>query len=160
VPAAIGRCRPTRLLGKGGQRVVYRAHVPRLARDVAVKTVTRGRRAPECLVAGACNVAFLEHPVIVPLYEFKFGQITPFLICRDAGGQPLTALIDRPEPSPIHRSARMLIGALDAIGYAHRQGLLNRDLHPPPPQRAGRSRWTCSSTRFRRRLGHVRRHHR
>jgi eukaryotic-like serine/threonine-protein kinase len=130
LPAAIGRFRPTRILGRGGQGVVYLAHDPKLDREVAVKTLTRGKRTPDRLIAEARNVAKLDHPGIVPLYEIELGNDTPYLIYQFAEGQPLTKLIEAAEPGAIHQSVRLIIGVLDAIGYAHSQGILHRDLSP------------------------------
>ncbi len=130
LPTAIGRFLPTRILGRGGQGVVYLAHDPKLDREVAVKTLTRGKRTPDRLIAEARNVAKLDHPGIVPLYEIELGNDTPYLIYQFAEGQPLTKLIETAEPGAIHQSVRLIIGVLDAIGYAHSQGILHRDLSP------------------------------
>ena len=130
LPIAIGRFRPLRVLGRGGQGVVYLAHDPKLDREVALKTLTRGKRAPDRLIAEARNVAKLDHPGIVPLYEVELTDDVPYLIYQFAEGQPLAKLIDAAEPRPIHQTLRLIVGILDAIGYAHSQGILHRDLSP------------------------------
>lgn len=130
LPATIGRFRPMRVLGRGGQGVVYLAHDPKLDREVAIKTLARGRRAPERLITEARNVARLDHPGIVPLYEVEMTGEVPYLVYRFAEGRPLAALMDTGEPAPIHQTLALVIGVLDAIGYAHSQGILHRDLSP------------------------------
>ena len=130
LPAAIGRFRLLRVLGRGGQGVVYLAHDPKLDREVALKTLTRGKRTPDRLIAEARNVAKLDHPGIVPLYEIELTDDAPYLIYQFAEGQSLAKLIDAAEPCPIHQTLRLIVGVLDAIGYAHSQGILHRDLSP------------------------------
>ncbi len=130
MPAQIGRFRPLRVLGKGGQGVVYLAHDPKLGREVAIKTLVRGGRSAERLVNEARNVARLDHPGIVPLYEIEFAQDLPHLVYQFAQGTPLKALIETSERPPVHRLVRIMIQLLEAMAYAHGQGILHRDLSP------------------------------
>jgi serine/threonine protein kinase len=130
LPATIGRFRPTRVLGRGGQGVVYLAYDPKLEREVAIKTLTRGKRTPDRLIAEARNVAKLDHPGIVPLYEIELTDDAPYLIYQFAEGQSLAALMENAEPGAIHQTVSLIVGVLDAIGYAHSQGILHRDLSP------------------------------
>ncbi|MGD9602946.1 MAG: HDOD domain-containing protein [Gammaproteobacteria bacterium] len=129
LPDAIGRFRPRRVLGRGGQGVVFLAHDPKLDRDVALKTLPRGQRASERFISEARNVAKLDHPGIVPLYEFEFAGTSPYLVYQFAEGQPLAARIGT-EPLPIHETLTLVCAVLDAIGYAHARGILHRDLSP------------------------------
>lgn len=131
LPAAIGRFIPLRVLGQGGQGVVYLARDPKLDREVAIKTLARGSsRSTERLVNEARNVAKLDHPCIVPLYEIEFIGETPHLVYQFAAGTPLKAFIDRHEAMEPKRAIRIMSQVLDAIGYAHARGILHRDLSP------------------------------
>ena len=130
LPATIGRFVPLRLLGQGGQGVVYLARDPKLDREVAIKTLTRGSRNPERLVNEARNVAKLDHPGIVPLYEIEVVADVPHLVYQFVAGSPLKTFIDRHEAMEPKRAVRIMIQVLDAIGYAHTRGVLHRDLSP------------------------------
>ncbi len=131
MPPAIGRFKPLRVLGRGGQGVVYLAHDPKLGREVAVKTLVQGKVASERLITEARNVAKLDHPGIVPLYEIELGESSqPYLVYQFAEGRPLASLMENGDKLPVHRALKLVIDVLDAIGYAHRQGIVHRDLSP------------------------------
>lgn len=130
LPSRIGRFEPLRVLGKGGQGVVYLARDPKLDRQVALKTLRRGQRDPERLINEARNVARLDHPGIVPLYEIDVAGTLPFLVYQFAAGLPLGRYIGGADALPAHRALRIIQRVLEAVGYAHEQGLLHRDLSP------------------------------
>jgi len=130
LPARIGRFEPLRVLGRGGQGVVYLARDPKLDRQVALKTLRRGHRDPERLVNEARNVARLDHPGIVPLYEIDVAGGTPYLVYQFATGLPLGRYIGAADTLPAHRALRVIKRVLEAVAYAHAQGLLHRDLSP------------------------------
>ena len=130
LPNRIGRFEPLRVLGRGGQGVVYLAHDPKLGRQVALKTLLRGSPNAERLITEARNVAQLDHPGIVPLYEIDVAGTTPYLVYQFSAGRPLKNHISAGERLPVHRTLRVIAQVLDAIGYAHAQGLLHRDLSP------------------------------
>lgn len=130
MPARLGRFIPTKVLGCGGQGIVYLARDPQLDREVAIKTLLRGRCSSEQLIHEARNVAKLDHPAIVPLYEIEFEGDVPHLVYQFAIGQPLSTLIVATERPPVHRVLRLMAQVLDAISYAHEQGVVHRDLSP------------------------------
>ena len=130
LPAAIGRFRPLRVLGRGGQGVVYLADDPELGREVAIKCLTHRTRDPARLLNEARNVARLDHPGIVGLFEIELDHQPPYLVYQFAPGVPLTSVRDGAEPLPAKRVVDIMIKALDAVSYAHQQGILHRDLTP------------------------------
>lgn len=130
LPTSIGRFEPVRVLGKGGQGVVYLARDPKLDREVAIKTLSRGSRDSERLINEARNVAKLDHPGIVPLYEIELADEIPYLVYQFAAGTPVKAFIERHELPEVHRTIRIIGQVLEAIGYAHGHGILHRDLSP------------------------------
>ncbi len=130
LPARIGRFEPLRVLGQGGQGCVYLARDPALDRQVALKTLRRGHRDPARLIQEARHVARLDHPGIVPLYEIDVAGATPCLVYAYAPGLPLGGYIGGAERLPAHRALRIVERVLEAVGYAHGQGLLHRDLSP------------------------------
>ncbi len=128
LPARIGRYQPLSVLGRGSQGVVYLAEDPKLHRRVAIKTLhgraTDGRR----LQQEARLVSALEHPSIVPLYDFGEQGGNPYLVFQYVEGTPLRSLYGTPmEPS---RAIELISQVLEAIGHAHDKGVLHRDLTP------------------------------
>ena len=130
LPASIGRFVPTGVLGRGGQGVVYIANDPDLGREVAVKCLSHRTRDPEKLLNEARNVARLDHPGIVALFEAEAAHEPPYLVYQFAPGSPLKTLCDTRDPLPVNRVARIMVKLLDAVHYAHGQGILHRDLTP------------------------------
>ncbi len=101
LPAAIGRFVPTRVLGRGGQGIVYLAFDPRLDREVALKTLTHRTRDPAKLLNEARNVARLDHPNIVGLFEIELEHEPPYLVYQFAPGRPLSEFIAGSEPAHV-----------------------------------------------------------
>ena len=66
----------------------------------------------------------------MPLYEIDIADGAPYLVYQFAEGRPLTALFDGGDTLPVHQTLTLVIAILDAIGYAHGQGIVHRDLSP------------------------------
>ncbi|MCB1747808.1 MAG: HDOD domain-containing protein [Gammaproteobacteria bacterium] len=130
LPSAIGRFRPTRVLGRGGQGVVYLADDPDLGREVAIKCLSHRTRDPEKLVNEARNVARLDHPNIVALFELELAHEPPYLVYQFASGSSLADYTRTNTPLPVKRIVNIMIAVLDGIHYAHQKGILHRDLTP------------------------------
>jgi WD40 repeat protein/tRNA A-37 threonylcarbamoyl transferase component Bud32 len=121
------------LLGRGGMGVVFKARHQKLGRTVALKMILAGELASDSVIqrfqAEARAVAQLEHPGIVPLYEFGEHQGLHYFTMGFIDGPTLSkALLDGPLPS--RESARMLRDIALAMDYAHRHGVIHRDLKP------------------------------
>jgi WD40 repeat protein len=113
--------------------VVYRAHDPTLNRVVALKLMVAGQFAGEREVkrfrSEAQAAARLDHPNIVPIYEFGELEGHPFLSMRFVDG---TDLADQLAGKPMdgRRIAQLMSTLARAIHYAHQRGVLHRDLKP------------------------------
>lgn len=133
VPHKIGRYEIKGELGRGGMATVYRAHDPHFKRDVALKLLPvqlgldpmfrqRFKREAE-------TVAALEHPAIVPVYDFgeENGQL--FLVMRlMTGGSLADKLANGRMPmADVVRVTERIASALDR---AHLLGIIHRDLKP------------------------------
>jgi eukaryotic-like serine/threonine-protein kinase len=106
------------LIGKGGMGEVYRAHDPRVGREVAVKVSTE--RFSERFDREARAIASLNHPNICQLYD-----IGPnFLVMELIEGESPTG------PLPLEDALRIARQITDALDYAHEKGVVHRDLKP------------------------------
>ncbi len=120
-------------IGEGSFGVVYRAIQPHVDREVAVKMV-RARLAndPDFIrrfESEAQMVARLEHPHIVPLYDYWREPDAAYLVMRLLRGGSLKERIARTSLDP-DEVARLLDQVCSAIATAHRQGIVHRDVKP------------------------------
>jgi predicted Ser/Thr protein kinase len=133
-PRQIGRYRVERLLGKGGFGCVYLAHDDQLRRPVAIKVPRPERFArpedAEGYLAEARVLARLDHPHIVPVHDV--GQTPdglPFVVSKYIEGSDLSCRIRQGQPS-FAASADLVAAVAEALQYAHRKGLVHRDVKP------------------------------
>ena len=133
IPKTIGRYRIKAELGRGGMSTVYLAHDPRFERDVAIKLLPlellhqptfRRRFEREAKV-----VASLDHPAIVPVYDFGEEDGQPFLVMRFMTGGSLGERLTQGSIS-IGESARIMKKLAPALDEVHTHGVIHRDLKP------------------------------
>lgn len=130
LPAQIGKYWVKRLLGSGGMGRVFLAVDPDIGREVAIKLVTLGKdpQANERFLREAQTMGRLNHPNIVTLLEFGVDQQNPFLVLEFLSGEDLSQWMHRPQS--LRDQVRVMLGVAEAIGAAHRMGVLHRDLKP------------------------------
>lgn len=120
-------------LASGGMATIYRAHQPALDRSVAVKIL------PEYLLdqpgfldrfkIEAQAIAHLDHPHILPVYDFGQAQRMPYLVMKYVPGGTLKNLMEAGPIEPA-RAARLLRQIAEALDHAHAQGIIHRDVKP------------------------------
>ena len=132
---AIGfQYRIERLLGRGGMGAVYLAHELALDRDVAIKVLPPEHASTpelrERFKREARTAARLTHPHIVPLHTF--GEVSGLLyfVMGYVAGESLAARIRRQGPFDSEGARTFLASLCDALDYAHRQGIVHRDIKP------------------------------
>lgn len=125
------------VLGVGGMGRVVQAFDKRLSREVALKEViTRehGLRGEleDRLAREASVTARLEHPGIVPVHDAgRLSDGTPFYTMRIVRGRSLaTAIPEARDPVARRQLLRHVLDACQAVGWAHRHGVIHRDLKP------------------------------
>jgi eukaryotic-like serine/threonine-protein kinase len=128
-PLVLDRYALQRRLGTGAFGTVWMARDERLERDVAVKILAR-----ELVVGGrfereARAAARLSHPGIVTLYEAAVDDEGAYLVSELVRGQTLDALLDEGRLSD-RDIVEIGVGLCDALGHAHDQGVVHRDVKP------------------------------
>lgn len=133
-PATIGRFHVLDVLGSGGFGIVYRARDSELDREVALK-VPR----PECINAlggishylnEARNIAALDHPGVVPIYEVAgCGEAPCYTVSKLMTGGSLEQVIRGVRPG-YEQSARLIADVAEALHHSHQRGLVHRDIKP------------------------------
>jgi serine/threonine protein kinase len=120
-------------IGRGGMATVYHAWDPRFERDVALKVLPREMlHDPQFRVRferEAKTIALLEHPAIVPVYDFGEEQGQPFFVMRYMTGG---SLADRMKKGPLslQECARLFERIAPGLDEAHSKGIIHRDLKP------------------------------
>jgi serine/threonine protein kinase len=146
-----GRYQIRRKLGSGGMATVYLAHDPVLGRDVAIKIprVDSPDGAPSAEVldrfqAELRAIGRLNHPNIVTIYDGGQEDGLPYLVMEPVEGETLAQLIRREAPLPLDRTLMLGRQVADALAYAHRQGIVHRDVKPQNVliDRSGRAKVT------------------
>jgi serine/threonine protein kinase len=120
-------------IGRGGMATVYRARQVTMNRVVAVKVLPRHLLHDpsffERFEREVEVISHLEHPHIVPIYEYGQTEGIPYIAMRYLGGGSLETIIRKrlPALSELEKPLRQIAQALD---YAHQQGIIHRDLKP------------------------------
>ncbi len=122
-------------LGRGAMGAVYLAYEVAADRHVAIKVI-----APHLLQAGegmeerfrreARTSAKLSHPHIIPIYSVKDSGRPPYFVMKFVAGCTLHALMNRLGAMPIGMVQGIMHQLAGALGYAHRRGVVHRDVKP------------------------------
>jgi eukaryotic-like serine/threonine-protein kinase len=129
-----GRYRIVRKLGAGGMADVYLAEDQELGRRVAIK-ILDGRHANDAQFIErfrreAKNAAALNHPNIVSIYDRGEAEHTYYIAMEYLDGRTLKELIVGRGPAPVNVSVEYARQILSALRFAHRHGIVHRDIKP------------------------------
>jgi eukaryotic-like serine/threonine-protein kinase len=129
-----GRYRILRRLGSGGMANVYLAEDEELGRQVAIKILNDRHASDESFVERfrreAKNAAGLSHPNIVSIYDRGEAEGTYYIAMEYREGRSLKDRIVAEGPLPIAAAIEAARQILRAIGFAHRSGIVHRDIKP------------------------------
>jgi hypothetical protein len=120
-------------LGRGGMGIAYEAQQTGLKRIVALKMILAQQLADPADVrrfrTEAENIAALDHPHIVPVYEVGEHQGQHFFSMKLMDGASLSASLPAYAADP-RKAAQLVAQVARAVHHAHQRGILHRDLKP------------------------------
>jgi peptide/nickel transport system substrate-binding protein len=128
----IGRYHVVEQLGEGGMASVFKAFDTHLERYVALKVILPSQQQSEQFLKRfdreAKSLAKLTHSHIVPVIDYGEHKDIPFLVMAFISGGTLREKIG----SPMHweEAARLIAPIASALAYAHRFGIIHRDVKP------------------------------
>src|SRR5438552_18645801 len=133
MPEELGDYQLLEEIGRGGQGLVYRARQKSLNRMVALKVISLGRWATNAHIKRfrfeAEAAASLDHPCIVPIHEIGESEASCYSSMKLVEGRRLDEVTKR-EPMPNRRAAELIVKLARTISYAHKRGILHRDIKP------------------------------
>jgi len=136
-PERIGKYEVESVLGKGAMGVVYKAIDPHIERRVAIKTVRKdlldadladqfmARFRNEARAAGR-----LHHPNIIAIYEYGEDDDVAYIAMEYVEGMGLREYLNRKARFDLSQIAAIMTQLLQALAYAHAQGVVHRDVKP------------------------------
>src|SRR5438132_7049356 len=129
-----GRYRSLRKLGTGGMANVYLAEDEVLGRRVAIKILNDRHAGDDQFVERfrreAKNAAGLSHPNIVNIYDRGEAEGTYYIAMEYLEGRTLKQLLVAHGPTPVPIALEYTRQVLAALGFAHRHGIVHRDIKP------------------------------
>src|ERR671935_374039 len=129
-----GRYKILRKLGAGGMANVYLAEDQELGRRVAIKILNERHANDDQFVERfrreAQNAAALAHPNIVSIYDRGEAEGTYYIAMEYLEGRTLKELIVTRGPTPIPVAIDYTRQMLGALGFAHKNGIVHRDIKP------------------------------
>ena len=121
-------------IGAGGFGAVYRAYQSTVGREVAMKVILPGLASRPDFIrrfeTEAQLIARLEHPYIVPLYDFWRDPDGAYLVMRWLRGGSLYDLLHQQGALTVEETVQMLTQLTQALHTAHRNQIIHRDIKP------------------------------
>ncbi len=121
-------------IAKGSMSTVYRARQTSIGRDVAIKVLPTSFMHDKTFIERFHRevdiIARLQHPHILPVYDFGEYENMPYIVMAYISGGTLTDKVKREGPLPVAEVARIVKQVADALDYAHSKGIIHRDFKP------------------------------
>ncbi len=129
----LGPYRIVNAIGQGGMGHVFKAEHKLLGRIEAIKVLPKSKCTPEAVAAFQREIraqAQLDHPHLVRVSYADFEGDTYFFVTEYVPGTDLRKLVRRNGPLPYPTAATIVSQAAEGLHYAHRRGLVHRDVKP------------------------------
>jgi serine/threonine protein kinase len=130
----LGKYEITALIGKGGMATVYKGYQPDIERYVAIKVLPPHPGQDEQFIERfrleARTIARLQHPHILPLYDYGSQDDILYLVMALMDGGSLSERLRRRGAMSPAEVETILNPVASALDYAHRQGFIHRDIKP------------------------------
>ena len=130
----LGPYRIINQIGKGGMATVYKAYQPSVDRYVAIKVLpsqlAESKEFATRFQQEARIIAKLEHPHILPVFDYGESDGIPYFVMRYLEAGTLKERMEAGRPLPLNEIDRIFNQLADALSYAHSHGIVHRDLKP------------------------------
>ena len=130
----VGRYLIGERIGRGGMATVFKAHDPDIGRDVAIKflhaTLCEDGEYHARFLREARAAGGLSHPNIVTVHDVGEIEGRPYMAMELLDGQPLSDEMTDAKPLPVRDVIIMAIQLSRALAYAHKRGIVHRDIKP------------------------------
>jgi eukaryotic-like serine/threonine-protein kinase len=126
-------------VNRGGMGVILGARDPVIGRRVAIKVLRpefeRDDRVLDEFSQEARVTGQLDHPNIVPIYDFGSGEKSPFMVMKWVAGKSLAQLLRSARdgsrgPDQLKSFVQIVLRVCDALSFAHSRGVIHCDLKP------------------------------
>ena len=128
----LGKYHIVERISTGGMAEVYKAYQPDLDRHVAIKIIASDLSGDPAWLAQfkreAQMLARLQHPNILPIYDYGDYNGMPYLVMQYNRGGTLADCLGHPQP--VDDAVRIVSQIGDALAYAHAHGVVHRDVKP------------------------------
>ncbi len=119
-------------LGRGGMAIVYKAVQENLGREVALKVLPQGmthdRKMLERFHREAQSAAQLNHPHIVTIFDEGEINGVHYMAMEYLEGRDLHEIVQEKGPVPPSQAVSLIAPVAEALGYAHEEGTVHRDV--------------------------------
>lgn len=130
----LGQYQVIDLIAKGGMATVYRARQTSMGRDVALKVLPAILMHDDSFLERFNRevevIARLQHPHILPVYDYGEFEGMPYIVMAYLRGGTLADRITREGPMPPAEVVRVVQQVADALDYSHSMGIIHRDFKP------------------------------
>ncbi|MCI0550801.1 MAG: serine/threonine protein kinase [Anaerolineae bacterium] len=130
----LGSYRIINQVGQGGMATVYKAYQPSMDRHVAIKVLpsqlAESKEFVKRFQQEARVIARLEHPHILPAFDYGESDGTAYFVMRYLEAGTLKDRMEAGRPLPLDEIDRIFTQLADALSYAHSHGVIHRDLKP------------------------------